>query len=88
MLGYRFTNQFKKDLNQMEKRHYYIGEIFDILLKIVWEEPLPESCREHGLHGDLEGFMECHIKNDLVLLYYFSEEGVIFSRTGTHSDLL
>jgi len=72
----------------MEKRHYYIGEIFDILLKIVWEEPLPESCREHGLHGDLEGFMECHIKNDLVLLYYFSEEGVIFSRTGTHSDLL
>jgi len=88
LLGFRFTSQFKKDLRLMEKRHYDMAEVYNILIKIIWEEPLPDFCREHGLHGDLEGFAECHVKNDWVLMYYFCEEGVVFSRTGTHSDLL
>jgi mRNA-degrading endonuclease YafQ of YafQ-DinJ toxin-antitoxin module len=42
MLGFRFTNQFKKDLKLMEKRRYNLGDIYDIMIKIIWEEPLPE----------------------------------------------
>ena len=88
MLSFRFTNQFKKDLKLIEKRRYDINALFEILISIVWEEPLPERCREHLLSGNYSGFKECHIKNDWVLIYLFCEEGVIFSRTGTHSDLL
>ena len=88
MLGFRFTNQFKKDLNLAEKRHYELDALYDIVVKIIMEEPLPERCREHSLSGDQIGFSECHVKNDWVIIYYFCEEGVVFSRTGTHSDLL
>ena len=69
MLGFRFTNQFKKDLKLVEKRRYNLDDIFDIIVKIVWEEPLPERCREHGLSGDYSGFTECHVKNDWVIYY-------------------
>jgi len=88
MLGFRFTNQFKKDIKLLEKRRYDLDDIFDIIIKIIWEEPLPERCREHGLSGDYSGFTECHIKNDWIMIYYFCDEGVIFTRTGTHSDYL
>ena len=87
MLGFRFTNQFKKDLKLLEKRRYNLEEIYDILIKIIWEEPLLEQYREHGLSGNYSGFTECHIQNDWILTYYFCEEGVVFARTGTHSDL-
>jgi mRNA interferase YafQ len=88
MLGFRFTNEFKKDLKLIEKRRYETDELFDILAKIIWEEPLPERCREHSLSGNYSGFTECHVKNDWGLIYYFCKEGVVFTRTGTHSDLL
>jgi len=42
VLGFQFTNQFKKDLKLMEKRRYDTEELFDVLIKIIWEEPLPE----------------------------------------------
>jgi len=88
MLNFRFTNQFKKDFKLAEKRRYDIDALFEILINIIWEEPLPERCREHLLSGNYCNFTECHIKNDWVLIYLFCEEGVVFSRTGTHSDLL
>ena len=88
MLNFRFTNQFKKDFKLMEKRRYDIDALFEILINIIWEEPLPERCREHLLSGNYSSFTECHIKNDWVLIYLFCGEGVVFSRTGTHSDLL
>jgi len=88
MLGFRFVNQFKKDLKLLEKRRYDLDDIYDIIVKIIWEEPLPERCREHGLSGGYSGFTECHVKNDWIMIYYFCEEGVVFARTGTHSDYL
>jgi len=88
MLGFRFTNQFKKDLKLQEKRRYNLDDIFDIIINIIWEEPLPERCHEHGLSGDYSSFTECHIKNDWVMIYYFCDNGVVFTRTGTHSDYL
>jgi mRNA interferase YafQ len=88
VLDFYFTNQFKKDLKLAEKRHYELEALYDIVAKIIWEEPLPERCREHQLHGDLEGFTECHVKGDWVITYIPSDEAVTFFRTGTHSDLL
>jgi len=88
MLGFRFTNQFRKDLKLLEKRRYNLDDIYDIIVKIIWEEPLPEHCREHGLSGNYEGLTECHVKNDWIMVYYFCAEGVVFTFTGTHSDYL
>ena len=89
MLDFYFTNQFKKDLKLMEKRRKNIDRLFEIMALLIWGEPLPEYCREHKLHGDLEGFWDCHIEGDWVLLYQLDEgEQITFAYTGTHSDYL
>jgi mRNA interferase YafQ len=55
----------------------------------LWNEPLPERCREHKLHGNWDGFTECHIEGDWVMIYMTDGiERISFSYTGTHSDLL
>ena len=87
MLNFTFSNQFKKDLKLLEKRHYDIDAIFDIISKIIWEEPLPEECREHGLSSNWAGFTECHIGFNWIMIYRFKPDFIYFVRTGTHSDL-
>ena len=89
MLDFSFGNQFIKDLKMMKKRGKNLEKIYEIMIKIIWEEPLPEHCRIHKLHGNLEGFWDCHIEGDWLLLYQLDEGVKInFVYTGTHSDLL
>jgi mRNA interferase YafQ len=87
MRDFYFQGQFKKDLKLVQNRHYDMDEIYDVITMIIWQEPLPERFREHQLHGNLEGFTECHVLNDLLLIYILDEYKVTFSRVGTHSDL-
>ena len=87
MLDANFTNQFVKDTKLMQKQGKDLELLFDILVKIIWEEPLPERCREHNLSGDYSGYTECHVKGDWLVIYRFSPGKVTFSRTGSHSDL-
>jgi mRNA interferase YafQ len=62
MLDYEITGPFKKDLKLMHKRGKNLDKIYDVMVSLIWEEPLPEHCHEHKLHGDLDGFTECHIE--------------------------
>ena len=88
MLRFNFTNQFKKDIKLPKKRGKDLGKIFDVIMALIWEEPLPDQCREHKLHGNLEGFTECHVEADWIVVYKKTEETIIFTFTGTHSDYL
>jgi mRNA interferase YafQ len=88
VLDFYFTNQFKKDLKLMQKRGKNLDKIYDVMVTLIWEEPLPERCHEHKLHGDLDGFTECHVDGDWVMTYIPDEDVITFFRTGTHSDLL
>jgi len=73
----------------MKRRGKNMDKIYDVIVNLIWNEPLPERCREHKLHGDWDGFTECHIEGDWVLIYLTDEiEKISFSYTGTHSDLL
>jgi mRNA interferase YafQ len=73
----------------MEKRRKDLDKIYEVMAFLIWEEPLPERCREHKLHGDWEGFMECHIEGNWIMVYTIDEgEKITFAFTGTHSDYL
>jgi mRNA interferase YafQ len=87
MLIPEFTRKFVKDFSLMQRRHKNIDKILEVISLIIWEEPLPAKYREHNLSGDYEGYTECHVEGDLLLIYRLPEGKVIFSRTGTHSDL-
>ena len=87
MLEANFTKQFAKDAKLMQKQGRDMSDLYDIMVKIIWEEPLPHNNREHKLSGDYSGYTECHIKGDWLIIYRFSGSKVVFVRTGTHSYL-
>jgi len=88
LLDFDFTNQFKNDFKLMKKRGKDMNKILDVMASLIWEESLPTRCREHKLHGDWEGFTECHIEGDWVIMYIIEKERISFAYTGTHSDYL
>ena len=72
----------------MEKRRKDMNKIYDIIVNLIWNEPLPEHCREHGLSGNYEGLTDCHIQGDWIMIYRKSDEKIVFYFTGSHSDYL
>jgi addiction module toxin component, yafQ family len=89
MFKINFSNSFKKDLKLMQKRGYNMKKIYQTILDIQNQIPLPQKYRNHALVGQYSGFMECHIEPDWLLIYRISLENntVYFVSTGTHSDL-
>jgi mRNA interferase YafQ len=87
MLTYEFTGLFKKDLKLMEKRRKNMPRLREVMDMIIREKPLPKERRNHPLHGNWEGFSECHIQGDWLLIYRIDKGIVYFSRTGSHADL-
>jgi mRNA interferase YafQ len=87
MLEVKRTNKFKKEYKLMGKRGKDMGKIDLAIMLIARGVPLPAEYLEHPLHGTFEGYIECHIEPDWLLVYKFKEDIVLFDRTSTHSDL-
>ena len=83
------TSRFKKDLKRIVKRGYELPLLNSVISKLADGIPLPEANRDHALSGNWNGFRECHIQSDWLLIYKITEEMLILSltATGTHSDL-
>ena len=89
MLHIDYTTQFKKDLKLARRRQKSLKKIQDIMEKIASEETLEKKLLDHPLTGEWRGFRELHIEPDWLLIYEITpdKKTVIFTRTGTHSDL-
>ena len=84
-----WTAQFKKDYRLAAKRRRDIELLDEIIRKLAMGEPLPEANRDHPLSGNWDGFRECHIQSDWLLVYRLEDDVLVLTlaRTGTHSDL-
>lgn len=89
MLEIILSNRFKKDLKLAARRGCDFVLLDEIVSKLARREALPPKNRDHTLSGGYEGFRECHIAPDWLLIYRAEEEDLILylMRTGTHSDL-
>ena len=89
MLKLVTTGQFRKDYKRVKKRGYNMKLLERVIDALLSEEHLDDCYRDHGLTGNYEGFRECHILPDWILIYAKDKEHLILtaSRTGTHSDL-
>ena len=83
------TTAFKKDYKKLQKRHYNMELLGDVVSALQEGKKLPESYRDHALTGNWDGYRECHIEPDWLLVYKIYENTLVLSlsRTGTHSDL-
>ena len=71
----------KNDLNKVEK-------LFFILKLLEKEDKIPSQFKPHYLKGVLKDCLECHIENDLLLIWCEKESNIIsLIRIGSHSEL-
>jgi mRNA interferase YafQ len=81
------TNSFKKDFVDC----YLRGLDTNLLVKAVeilaTEGILPQEYKAHSLHGNYQGFMECHIQFDWLLVWKQEDNHLtlLLTNTGTHS---
>ena len=88
----KYTSQFKKELKAAVKRGYDPNEIhyvIDLIADGTNSEVLCSQYKDHSLKGKWQGYRECHIRPDWLLIYELVEDVLVLSlaRTGTHSDL-
>lgn len=73
----------------MLKRGYSTEKFERVLKYLVNRKPLPPDCQDHKLKGNYDGYRECHIEPDWLLVYQVRENilTLVLYRTGTHDDL-
>lgn len=61
-----------------------------VIQKLQNGERLDPKYRDHDLQGDFDGFRECHIAFDWVLVYYYEDDILVLTLydTGTHAQVL
>lgn len=87
MLIVRYSTKFKKDFRACVKRGYNLSLLNQVIDTLRIPEALPEKNRDHNLSGDYNGYKECHILPDWLLIYKQTDEELQLIRTGTHADL-
>lgn len=84
----KLTSQFKKDLKRYKHRTEVIDKLEVILNLLAQGLPIPETNRPHLLSGNYNGYMECHVESDTLLIWWDKETGIIkLVRFGSHSEL-
>lgn len=84
----KLTSQFKKDLKRYKHQPEVIAKLEDILNLLANGLPVPTENRPHLLTGNYRGYMECHVENDTLLIWWDKEEGIIkLVRFGSHSEI-
>ena len=72
----------------MNKRGAQARKLSEVLELLAADQPLPERCRPHKLVGEWNGFWECHIEPDWLLVYDLDDPKVLtLVATGSHADL-
>ena len=85
------TGTFRRDLKLAKKRGLNLNDLYAVVEKLANDEPLDVKYHNHPLSGDYQGFWDCHIKPDWLLIYRKTDDGILqileLARTGTHSDI-
>jgi len=86
------SSAFKRDYKRVKLTPKYSKSLESLVLKIlellVLDSPLPGHFRDHALSGDWDGYRECHLKPDLLLIYKKVEPNLLkLARLGSHSEL-
>lgn len=88
MYKLEYSTQFKKDFKKIIRKAIPdVLVVGHIITTIQNGEPIPARCVDHALSGNWEGFRDCHIQPDLVLVYRIFNNTLQLARIGSHSEL-
>lgn len=89
MFTIKTTNRFEKDVKLCQKRGYDLNLLKEVMLLLSTNGSLPIKYKPHKLSGNYKDCWECHIKPNWLLVWKQDDTELIllFTNTGTHSDL-
>ena len=72
-----------------QKRGLDVSLLKEVILKLGNGTPLEAKYKDHALKGEWNGFRECHIQPDWLLIYLVEDDVLTLTLvdTGTHADL-
>ncbi len=85
------TSRFKRDYQR--ELSGVLGTKLESLLRPVVElladdKPLAQRYGDHALSGEWQNYRDCHIRPDLVLIYWKPDDATLeLVRLGSHSEL-
>lgn len=90
MYQVHFSKAYKKSIKKLVKSDRIKLLDVDIVVDLIAHgDVLPIKYRDHKLHGEYDGYRECHIQGDLLLVYQIikGELILVLIDIGTHSAL-
>ena len=85
------TTAFRRDLKRESKgrhREYLAENFVKVVQALAGDEPLGERFHDHALSNNWQGFRDCHIRPDLILIYAKPDvETLELVRLGSHAEL-
>lgn len=89
MYTVKFTSSYKKAYKLMKKRGLDLTLLDNVVEELRQGNVLDEKYKDHVLKGEYEGFHECHIKPDWLLIYLIENDILTLTlvNMGSHSDL-
>jgi mRNA interferase YafQ len=88
-LNPKIVSQFKRDFKKFKYNDSVIEELEKIIEFLTTGKKIPEKYKDHSLIGGYSGMRECHIKPDVLLIYWIDRANnlLYLERIGSHSEL-
>ncbi|MHB1680942.1 MAG: type II toxin-antitoxin system RelE/ParE family toxin [bacterium] len=81
------SNRFKKHYPKRVKNQEDDVIFSSVIENLLNQKPLETKFKDHKLTDDFNHCRECHIKNDLLLMYQVLDDELRLVDIGTHSQL-
>lgn len=87
--AYKTKNFLKSYKNLVKNKIFKVLEFEYVLEKLLLNIPLEAKYKDHKLNGEYLGYRECHIQNDILLIYSYENDILILTliEIGSHSQL-
>jgi mRNA interferase YafQ len=81
------SRRFERQLSRALGHEVSLDDMEHLTYFLQKGEPLPPEYHEHQLTDNWEGYTECHLTGDLVVIYKISATRVSLFVIGTHTEL-
>lgn len=86
MLIIKRMTAFKKEVKKIKDKKS-LDALKDVLSALIDEKPLEPKHKLNPLQGGYKGYMDCHIRPDLILIYRIDNQILWLYKIGSHSEL-
>lgn len=83
MLQIKTSKDFDPDIRKIKLS----TNLVEVLAHLSRNETLPQKYKDHALTGNWHGWRDCHVANDLVLIYKIDDKFLYLSRLNSHSEI-